>query len=144
MVADAVSCPVCLVSSTTADNDNQDDHHGNNDNAVIFVKTSCDHTFCFQCIERVLLKPRRETNRLPTRGPCPMCRETVNLFDLNYLSTSGENDDNRTTSLPVVGIDADVSSWPSEFSSLTFMRCMQVRTYILLTTLCFNFAIPSL
>ena len=73
-----------------------------------------------------------------------MCRETVNLFDLNYLSTSGENDGNRTTSLPVVGIDADVSSWPSEFSSRTFMRCMQVRTHILLTTLCFNFAIPSL
>ena len=103
-----ISCPICLVSS----NDEHHEHeHGETEQNVVFVKTPCGHIFCLHCIERVLIKPR--VGRIPTRGPCPMCRETVTLFDLCH-AVEAESEDASQNTTSVDGIDSDASTWPSE------------------------------
>mmetsp|Transcript_25687 Transcript_25687/g.54259 ORF Transcript_25687/g.54259 Transcript_25687/m.54259 type:complete len:579 (+) Transcript_25687:93-1829(+) len=111
MEAAAFSCPICLASSAedravepkvepvdpsvSAPAASTDQHDGA---GVTFVKTPCGHTFCVVCIERVLLKPR---DGILTRAPCPMCRETVNLFDLTHATKKSLVYDAAT----------DISSW---------------------------------
>jgi hypothetical protein len=112
------TCPICLISSTssssTGGNEEQDDppHHRNGSALpssldgttttttkykeeqpmIVFVQTSCNHIFCQSCIEHVLLKPRQHHQQRMltplTRGPCPMCRLSISLFDLRAVPTT--------------------------------------------------------
>lgn len=103
-----ISCPICLVSSN--DDAHANEHSSGADaESTVFVKTPCRHTFCLSCIERVLLKPTNQNNGIPTRAPCPMCRVTVNLFDLCHVHNQNGNDD-----MLVFGVETGVSTWPSE------------------------------
>jgi hypothetical protein len=107
-----------LSSTSTVGNEEQDDPHRHDGSALpssmdgtttaattteynerpevegpIFVQTPCNHIFCQSCIEHVLLQPPRQQHhqqRMPltTRGPCPMCRVSISLFDLRLLPTT--------------------------------------------------------
>jgi len=92
-----VCCPICLIASPSGqisdESSSSPSPSETNPDAdkPLFVKTPCGHTFCKECIERVLLKPR--DGNIPTRAPCPMCRKTINLFDLLVHDTPTDDDD---------------------------------------------------
>lgn len=57
---EASSCPICW-----------------HDLSSDAVQGPCGHGFCRPCLERVLLAAS-----IPTQGLCPMCRQSLSLFDL--------------------------------------------------------------
>lgn len=151
------ACPICLISSSSscAGNEEDDDHGRSSldettmtnddeqhrpreqreeERPILFLRTPCNHIFCRSCIERVLLlRPRRRqrgggSNGMPTRGPCPMCRATISLFDLVLVvppaltgvetaTTTDEKRDGNDGSEEslVYRSDSNVHSWPSKY-----------------------------
>ena len=93
-----LSCPICLVCP--------DD---NEEVSTQFAKTECGHIFCTSCIQHVLCRPRSNSEEegaryaCATRGRCPMCRGTIDLFTLCDASD--------TNSL-IVEKNRDVTTWP--------------------------------
>ncbi len=107
-----LSCPICMISTDDEHGDNVNDATTppTMTTTTTFVRTPCDHVFCRTCMERVLLLPRGRHRRtdtttgrrrggvgaggsgggghLPTWGPCPMCGESVSLFNLRCAVAS--------------------------------------------------------
>jgi hypothetical protein len=151
-----LACPICLISSSSscAGNEEDDDHGRSSldeatmtnddeqqhrqqerpeERPILFLRTPCNHIFCRSCIERVLLRPRQRqrgsgSNGMPTRGPCPMCRATVSLFDLVLVvppalagveaatTTDEKRDGNDGSGESLVyRSDSNVRSWPSKY-----------------------------
>lgn len=64
----AEECPVCFQPGTPDEP---------------LLVTSCGHRFCRGCIERVLTTTKSLN---PTAAPCPVCRSSLSLFDLQLPS----------------------------------------------------------
>ena len=109
---------------------------------ILFVQTPCNHIFCQSCIEHVLLQPPRQQQhhqqRMPlTRGPCPMCRVSISLFDLRLLppthvitvgvetsaTTIEKKIDSGNEERLVFRSDSNVQSWPSKSVFPSFLLC---------------------
>lgn len=106
-------CPICLSSS-----------NDQGSAEITFVETSCNHSFCINCIERALMKPPPSTTirdeedddtihliHDPTIGKCPMCRQSTSLFDLKSIP-SGHHDSNNSSTSFVHEKNSDISTWP--------------------------------
>mmetsp|Transcript_6253 Transcript_6253/g.15567 ORF Transcript_6253/g.15567 Transcript_6253/m.15567 type:complete len:586 (+) Transcript_6253:180-1937(+) len=110
-----LSCPICLASSadrrnatTTAETSSETQEGKEEDDDIIeFLVTPCEHVFCKECIERVLIRPRGR-NGIPTRAPCPLCREEVDLFDLRRAAAASS----LSSSPSAYAGNSDLSSWP--------------------------------
>jgi hypothetical protein len=98
-----ISCPVCWITSDPDNNettvtaaDQPPAAESSSSQVIIFAKTPCNHVYCLNCIERVLLPD------IATMGTCPMCRSAVSIFDLRHATTLNS----------VYPSNSDVSSWP--------------------------------
>mmetsp|Transcript_26428 Transcript_26428/g.64396 ORF Transcript_26428/g.64396 Transcript_26428/m.64396 type:complete len:621 (-) Transcript_26428:280-2142(-) len=102
-----LACPICL-----------SDAHEVSD-AVVFCQSPCGHIFCVPCLEHFLLKPKLDDDyrqsqgmmdneddyyyrRRPNTGSCPLCRQTVNLFDLINIKDR----------LPIYSKNSSIKTWP--------------------------------
>jgi len=110
-----LSCPICWVSypSSSMDGPTLD---SSSSSSVEFLKSPCGHVACSTCMERLLLSTeplhdflrrryltndRDDTNpslvyeqamddivsSCPSKGRCPICRENIDLFDLQPIIT---------------------------------------------------------
>lgn len=100
-----ISCPVCWISSSDDPADNYEITIKAADqpaapaaelSQVTFAKTPCNHVYCLNCIERVLLPD------IATMGTCPMCRSALSIFDLRHAKTENA----------LYPSNSDVSAWP--------------------------------
>ncbi len=110
-----MECPICLSSS----NDQGSEE-------ITFVATSCNHSFCVNCIERALMKAPSSTAirdeddddaihlfHDPTMGKCPICRQNTSLFDLKSIpSLHHDGNSSSSSSLFIHEKNGDISSWP--------------------------------
>lgn len=101
-----LTCPICLCAA-----------HEVSD-TVEFCQSPCGHTFCVPCLEHFLLKPKSNDGfrqsggmnneddyyyrRRPNTGNCPMCRQTIDLFDL--INIKGR--------LPIYTKNSSIKTWP--------------------------------
>lgn len=83
---ESLECPVCLLPGTTDEP---------------LLVTTCGHSFCRGCIERVLM-----TTKLinPTSAPCPVCRRELSLFDLQLPSSGAKLHEKDTSCAALSGM----------------------------------------
>jgi hypothetical protein len=131
---DGSALPSSLDGTTAATTTEYNERPEVDERPILFVQTPCNHIFCQSCIEHVLLQPPRQQQHQQrmsptTRGPCPMCRVSISLFDLRLLPTThvgvevqtatttnekkidSGNDEERF----VYRSDSNVQSWPSKY-----------------------------
>lgn len=101
-----LTCPICLSAAHEASD------------SLFFCKSPCGHIFCVPCLEHFLLKPKSVDyhrrfgqlnneddyyyHRRPNTGNCPLCRRTINLFDLMNIKENSA----------VYTKNSSITTWP--------------------------------
>lgn len=118
------TCPICLSASHEVSE------------SVVFCKSPCGHIFCVPCLEHFLLKPKSNMlggrigededdhyyhRQRPNTGSCPMCRRSVNLFDLINIQCGSQVYSKNSTirTWPICDIKYSMQSMLRQSSSST-------------------------
>lgn len=128
-----LTCPICLLPDQP------------------LVITSCSHKACLHCFERILLTTNPGSNyytmteneqedeeriedtiicHCPTRGRCPFCRLSINMFDLRKQAvTDHENNDNQDLINQLESVyDPIISMKDTSLNNLKFSDIRKSRT----------------